>query len=497
MKLPFNLPAIPFRKPKLRTSLILLAIVGVVGGGTYYIVNYRNGADQAAAGGPGGPGGPGGKGPRGAQPVAASEVKVRDMPIWINAIGTMIPKNLVTVRSRIDGELLKLHFTEGQMVKAGQLLAELDPRAAQVQLTQANGQMARDSAQLKNAQIDLERYRKLLEQDSISRQQVDTQEALVRQYQGTVEVDRGLVAAAKLQLDYTRITAPVAGRVGLRQVDPGNIVKASDTNGVVVIAQVQPITAVFSVPEINLPTITQALASNTPAVVEVWDREQKNKLAGGKLLTADNQIDATTGTLKLKAEFANENSALYPNQFVNVRLSAGTVVDAKVVPGSAVLRGAKGTFVYVIDEEKKVKAVPVQLGPINGDQVVIEGKVRPGSQVVTDGADKLRDGAQVNVISAEAREKATSDDGKRRRGKRGPNGSGGPGGPGADAATGAPGADKSADKATDKPAEKPAAAQGKTEGQKPTADKPAGSEEWKQRRREREASEGGKAPAAT
>ena len=296
------------------------------------------------------------------------------------------------------------------------MLAVLDPRAAQVQLTQANGQFARDSAQLKNAQIDLERYRTLLEKDSISRQQVDTQEALVRQNQGTVEVDRGLVAAAKLQLDYTRITAPVAGRIGLRQVDPGNIVKTSDANGVVVIAQVQPIAAVFSVPEINLPVITQALTAKEATVVEVWDRELKNKLASGKLLTADNQIDTATGTLKIKAEFKNEDNSLFPNQFVNVRLSAGVAKDAKVVPGSAVLRGAKGNFVYVI-EDGKVKAVPVQMGPVTGDQVVIEGKIKPGVQVVTDGADKLRDGAQVNVISAEARDKATAEV-PRKRGKR-------------------------------------------------------------------------------
>jgi multidrug efflux system membrane fusion protein len=415
------------RKISLRLAIILLAAAGIVGGGIYYIVARSNAVDPAAngpsggmgPGGPSGPGGPGGPGQRGPQPVAASEVKVKDVPIWINAIGTMIPKNLVTVRSRTDGELLKLHFTEGQVVKAGQLLAELDPRAAQVQLTQANGQLARDSAQLKNAQIDLERYRTLLEKDSIARQQVDTQEALVRQYQGTVEVDRGLVAAAKLQLDYTRITAPVAGRIGLRQVDPGNLVRTSDTNGVVVIAQVQPITVVFSVPEINLPVITQALAAKEPTVVEVWDRELKQRLASGKLLTADNQIDTATGTLKIKAEFRNEDNSLFPNQFVNVRLSAGVAEDAKVVPGSAVLRGAKGNFVYAI-EDGKVTAVPVQLGTVNGDQVVIEGRIRPGTQVVTDGADKLRDGAQVNVISAEAREKATSDDGKRRRGKRGP-----------------------------------------------------------------------------
>ena len=401
-------------KFNLRLTLILLAVAAVVGGGIYFIVARATAPSDAGKFSGMGPGGPGQRGP---QPVAASEVKVRDVPIWISAIGTMIPKNLVTVRSRTDGELLKLHFTEGQMVKAGQLLAELDPRAAQVQLMQANGQLARDSAQLKNAQIDLERYRKLLEQDSISRQQVDTQEALVRQYQGTVEVDKGLVAAARLQLDYTRITAPVAGRIGLRQVDPGNIVKASDTNGVVVIAQVQPITAVFSVPEINLPAITQALAAKEATVVEVWDRELKKRLASGRLLTADNQIDTATGTLKLKAEFRNEDSSLFPNQFVNVRLSAGVAKDAKVVPGSAVLRGAKGNFVYAI-EDGKVSAVPVQTGPVNGDDIVVEGKLRPGMQVVTDGADKLRDGGQVNVISAEAREKATAEVTKK-RGKRG------------------------------------------------------------------------------
>jgi multidrug efflux system membrane fusion protein len=400
-------------------ALVLLLVIAAIGGGAYYHFSGREVPAEAEGGGPGNAGfGTGPKGERRIQPVAASEVKVKDVPIWINAIGTMIPKNLVTVRSRTDGELLKLHFTEGQMVKAGQLLAELDPRAAQVQLTQANGQLARDSALLKNAQIDLERYRTLLEKDSIARQQVDTQEALVRQYQGTVEVDRGLVAAAKLQLDYTRITAPVAGRIGLRQVDPGNIVKASDVNGVVVIAQVQPITAVFSVPEINLPVITQALSAKEPTVVEVWDRELKQRLASGKLLTADNQIDTATGTLKIKAEFKNEDSALFPNQFVNVRLSAGIARDAKVVPGSAILRGAKGNFVYVI-EDSKVTAVPVTTGPVAGNEIVVEGPLKPGIQVVTDGADKLRDGAQVNVVSAEAREKATSDEGKPRRGKRG------------------------------------------------------------------------------
>lgn len=410
-------------KLSLRLMLIMLIIVAAIGVGIYYLIQ-----GQASTTGPGGGfGGRGGFGGSRIQPVSASEVRVMDVPLWVNAIGIMIPKNLVTVRSRVDGELLKLYFTEGQMVKAGDLLAQVDPRPLEVQLTQANGQMARDTAQLKNAQLDLERYRTLLAKDSIAKQQVDTQEALVRQYQGTVEVDRGIVANAKLQLGYARITAPVSGRVGLRQVDPGNQVKSGDANGIVIIAQVQPITAVFAVPEINLPLVTHALAAKEATPVELWDREFKRQLATGKLLTADNQIDTTTGTLKLKAEFKNEDSSLFPNQFVNVKLSAGTAMDAKVVPGSAVLRGAKGSFVYVINEDK-VAAVQVKAGATSGDLIVIEGNIAPGARVVTDGADKLRDGAQVEVISAEARQKAVSSDGIR-RGKRGQGGQGGSGNP--------------------------------------------------------------------
>lgn len=404
----------------LRLILLMLLIFAAVGYGVWYLIG-----NQGESQGPGGRGGRGGFGGPRVQPVSASEVKIMDVPLWINAIGTMVPKNLVTVRTRVDGELLKLHFTEGQMVKAGDLLAQVDPRPLEVQLIQANGQLARDTAQLKNAQLDLERYRTLLAKDSIPKQQVDTQEALVRQYQGTVEVDRGIVANAQLQLSYARITAPVSGRVGLRQVDPGNQVKSGDANGIVVIAQVQPITTVFSVPEVNLPQVARALNAKEPTRVELWDREFKHQLATGKLLTADNQIDTATGTLKLKAEFKNEDNALFPNQFVNVRLSAGTATDAKVVPSSAVLRGAKGSFVYVIDADK-VHSVPVKPGAGSGDLVVIEGKIEAGARVVTDGADKLREGAQVEIISAEARAKAVSSDGVRRgrRGQGGPNAQG-------------------------------------------------------------------------
>lgn len=407
-----------FGNISLRLILLMLLIFAAVGYGIWYLIQ-----NQGESQSPGGRGGRGGFGGPRVQPVSVSEVKIMDVPLWVNAIGTMVPKNLVTVRTRVDGELLKLHFTEGQMVKAGDLLAQVDPRPLEVQLIQANGQMARDIALLKNAQLDLDRYRTLLAKDSIPKQQVDTQEALVRQYQGTVEVDRGVVANAQLQLSYARITAPVSGRVGLRQVDPGNQVKSGDANGIVVIAQVQPITAVFSVPEVNLPLITRALNAKEPTSVELWDREFKHQLANGKLLTADNQIDTATGTLKLKAEFKNEDSSLFPNQFVNVKLSAGTATDAKVVPGSAVLRGAKGSFVYVVNEDK-VHSVPVKPGASSGDLVVIEGRIEAGARVVTDGADKLREGAQVEIISAEARAKAVSSDGVR-RGRRG---QGGPGG---------------------------------------------------------------------
>ena len=487
MKLPTRLSA-ALKKPLLgratpRLILMMLLILAAVGGGVWYLIQH-----QGETQGPGGRGGPGGFGGPRVQPVSVADVQIMDVPLWVNAIGTMVPKNLVTVRTRVDGELLKLHFTEGQMVKAGDLLAQVDPRPLEVQLTQANGQMARDTAQLKNAQLDLERYRTLLTKDSISKQQVDTQEALVRQYQGTVEVDRGVVANAQLQLSYARITAPVSGRVGLRQVDPGNQVKSGDANGIVVIAQVQPITAVFSVPEVNLPLVARALNAKEPTRVELWDREFKQQLASGKLLTADNQIDTATGTLKLKAEFKNEDSTLFPNQFVNVKLSAGTATDAKVVPGSAVLRGAKGSFVYVVNEDK-VNAVPVKAGASSGDLIVIEGKLDAGARVVTDGADKLREGAQVEVISAEARAKAVSSEGIRRgrRGPGGPNAQGDADGKPAEAAAG-----KAADKGEGKPRGEAAPARAGT-GAGPAApgadqaagDRPQLSEEERAERRRR------------
>jgi multidrug efflux system membrane fusion protein len=338
-----------------------------------------------------------------ALPVVAAPVTTGSIDIYLSALGTVTPRNMVTVRSRVDGQLMEVAFREGQLIKAGDLLAQIDPRPFEVQLTQAQGQLAKDQALLKNAELDLERYRTLLSQDSISKQQVDTQESLVHQYEGTVKSDQGQVDNAKLQLTYSRITAPIAGVVGLRQVDPGNIIHAADTNGLVVITQLQPITVLFPIPEDNLPQVMKRIKSGASLPVEAWDRAQKVKLATGKLLTADNQIDTATGTVKLRAEFPNDDSALFPNQFVNVRMLVDTRTDATLVPSAAIQRGAPGTFVYAVNEDKSVSVKPLKLGPVQGEITAVESGIAPGTQVVVDGADKLREGSKVELITREAR----------------------------------------------------------------------------------------------
>jgi len=359
-----------------------------------------------------------------AMPVVAQPARQGTIDVYVSALGTVTPRNMVVVRSRVDGQLVSVAFNEGQIVRAGQPLAQIDPRPFEVQLTQANGQMARDQAQLNNARIDLERYRTLLAQDSIAKQQVDTQAALVRQLEGTIEADKGAIDSAKLQLTYARIIAPITGRVGLRQVDAGNIVHASDANGLVTITQVQPITVVFPVPEDNVRRVMKRMQTVANVAVDAYDRDGKVKLATGRLVTIDNQIDAATGTVKLKAEFANDDGALFPNQFVNVRMAVETHDDATLVPSPAIQRGAPGTFVYRVNDDRTVKATPVTIGAVDGETTEVRGDIASGTLVVVDGADKLREGARVELIDrnaaqAPAAAREGKGGGERRKGKAG------------------------------------------------------------------------------
>lgn len=377
---------------------IVLLLLCLLGGGAYLLLAKLGDAQPPAHK-------RGSDSPDKPLPVAVATARQSDVDVYLAGLGTVTPLNTVIVKSRVDGELNKIAFKEGQFVHAGELLAEIDPRPFQVQLTQVEGQMARDQALLKNAQLDRERYQTLFEQDSIAKQLLDTQEALVRQYEGAVKTDQGQIDNAKLQLIYTRITAPISGRVGLRQVDPGNIIHANDQSGLVVITQLQPITVVFTITEDNVRSVMKKLQAGEKLAVDAYDRENKVKLASGVLLTVDNQIDPTTGTVKLKAQFSNDDYSLFPNQFVNVRMLVNIKKNATVINSAAIQRGAQGTFVYVMKPDQTVTVRQIKTGPAQGDAIAIDTGLAPGELVVVDGTDKLREGAKVEPISRRAGER--------------------------------------------------------------------------------------------
>ncbi|MBO1808848.1 MdtA/MuxA family multidrug efflux RND transporter periplasmic adaptor subunit [Serratia ureilytica] len=394
-------------KPQRRSLMPRLLVAAILVIAAVFAWRYFNAAQPPAgtapgaqqAGGKAGAGRAAG-GRRGApmSPVQAATATQQTVPRYLSGLGTATAANTVTVTSRVDGQLMAIHFTEGQQVKAGDLLAEIDPRPFQVQLTQAQGQLAKDQATLANARRDLARYQQLVKTNLVSRQELDTQASLVQQTEGAIKADQGAVDSAKLQITYSRITAPIDGRVGLKLVDVGNYVTSGSTTGLVVITQTHPIDVVFTLPEGNIADLLKAQKAG-PVSVETWDRTNQNKLTTGSLLSLDNQIDTATGTIKLKARFANEDDALFPNQFVNARLQVDTLHDAVVIPTAALQMGNEGNFVWTLSEDNKVSKHRVTAGVQDSRQVVISAGLNAGDRVVTDGIDRLTEGMQVEVLA--------------------------------------------------------------------------------------------------
>lgn len=343
-----------------------------------------------------------GRPPVAAVPVRTAEVRLGDFPIELKALGTVTAANTVNVRARVNGQLVKVPFEEGREVKAGDLLALIDPRPFEVALAQAEGILQENRAQLRNAELDLKRYEGLYAQDSIARQRLDTQQALVAQLQGTVKSNQAAVRDARLNLEYTQVRAPISGRLGLRQVDIGNLVTSADSTPLVTITQTQPIAVEFTLPEGEVPAVLKRLRAGAQLDVEAWDRGERDRLAQGRLQSLDNQIDLATGTLRLKARFENEGHVLFPNQFVNVRLRVDTREQAILIPSAALQFGSRGTFVYVVGPDGKAALRRVAAGPGSGPVTVIEEGLAVGERVVLEGVDRLRDGSRVEVIDGPA-----------------------------------------------------------------------------------------------
>ena len=396
------------KKTYVWTTLALLA--ATTAGSAYYFRSLPAPEARAAEKAPapeGGRRGPGGRNRDAANrpvPVLTAASRSGDIDVSLNAIGTVTAFNTVTIKPRVDGLLQRIAFQDGQTVKAGDLLAEIDPRPIAAALEQASGQLKRDEALLANARLDLERYKGLLAKDSIARQQVDGQEAQVRQLEGTVQTDRALVDTARLNLSFTRITTPVSGTLGLRQIDAGNMVRASDAGGLVIVTQTQPISVMFAIPAVQLPAVQAQIRAGKGLAVEAWDRDGRRQLASGRLISTDNLIDTSTGTVKLKAQFDNRDGALFPNQFVSARLRIDTRRDVVLVPSAAILKGAQGSFVYVVNEQDKTAHMrPVVTGTATTDTVSIESGLSAGEKIVVEGVDRLRDGAPVELSSPESR----------------------------------------------------------------------------------------------
>jgi membrane fusion protein, multidrug efflux system len=397
---------------KYRVALIIAAVVLLA---VFLIIHFRH-ASQPAARGPGR-----GRGDQNSPvPVSVATAALGDIQLRIPALGTVTPLATVTVRTQISGILQKISFTEGQLVKQGELIAQIDPRPYEAALQQMQGNLRRDQALLADAKLDLNRYEGLVKEDSIAVQQLDTQRALVDQYVGTIESDQGQVKTAQVNLLYTRIVSPINGRVGLRQVDQGNYVTPGDANGIVVINQVQPITVIFPIPEDNVPALNRQLHDGNALEVDAYDRTNSAKLAVGKLMTLDNQIDITTGTVKLRASFENADSALFPNQFVNIQLLQELLKNQVVMPNSAVRRGAPNgvvtTFVYVVKPDSTVSVRPITLGVVDGERAAVTAGLAVGEVVVTEGGDRLRDGAKVLLPQSAAVHPAGPDASKKAAG---------------------------------------------------------------------------------